>query len=69
MPHETPFELGAIAYQWVVAPALEFGLVERKPKAKLLDRSYLKTTPLFEQFVSFRLEEPGAGGPGLRLMR
>ncbi|MGE0555261.1 MAG: hypothetical protein AB7R55_17665 [Gemmatimonadales bacterium] len=69
VPHETPFQLGMMAYRWVIAPALDFGLVEFKPKAKLLDPSYLKTTPLFEDFVSFRFEEPGAGRPRLRLVR
>ncbi len=63
VPHETRHQLGGMAYRWVVAPALDFGLVERKPKAELLDPSYLRTTPLFGEFVSFRFEEwDHAGG-------
>ncbi|MEZ4457856.1 MAG: hypothetical protein R2882_15110 [Gemmatimonadales bacterium] len=59
----TASERRTMGYQWVVAPGLEFGLVEER-EGEMLDPTRFRVTPLYREFVSFRFRAAGAGPQG-----
>ena len=62
--HETVFQLSSLAYRWVIAPCLEFGLAERhEGNWKLGDPTLTWITPLFGEFVRFVWDAPWSKGP------
>jgi len=53
VPHDTPAQLGFSAYQWVLAPCEEFGLLERREGPTGLQPDRIRVTPLFGEFIGF----------------
>jgi hypothetical protein len=68
VPHETPGQLAMLAYRWVLAPCLEFGLVEERGGLKALEPVSVRVTALFAELITFRFVDPD-GRPQLRLVR
>ncbi|MHB1329095.1 MAG: hypothetical protein ACYC2K_12940 [Gemmatimonadales bacterium] len=58
-PELIPEQLGMMAYQWVVAPCLDFGLLEEENPFKYTFPNRLRTTPLFSEFISFHFPNEG----------
>ncbi|MBX3146252.1 MAG: hypothetical protein KF785_05735 [Gemmatimonadales bacterium] len=49
-----PAQLTWMAYDFVLHPATDFGLLEKQPGPTLLEPTLYRVTPLFGEFVSFR---------------
>ena len=56
VPHETVHQRRSLAWQWVVAPCHDFGLVGLREGASLAEPDHVRITPLFREFISFQLK-------------
>ena len=56
VPHETVHQLHFLAWQWVVEPCHDFGLVDRREGTSLTEPDQVRITPLFGEFISFRFD-------------
>ena len=66
VPHQTVYQLGSLAWQWVVAPCRDFGLVDVREGARLIEPDHVRITPLFGEFISFRFDLDGRRPPVAR---